>query len=204
MRLLALIRDERTTESELERAFQGNVTLTVKLLRAVNAVAVGGRGVTSIRHAIRMLGHGELTRWLSLMLVTSGECSSAMDAELISVALRRARMCEVLAVASGQRPIADAAFIVGLFSLLDAVFKAPMDELLDALELAPELTAAIRSRTGRMGHLLAVVERFERGAWSDVIAASHALHVDVRELNDAYVEGLEWAASRLAAPDMVG
>lgn len=204
VRLLSLVRGENTGEVDIERAMQGNVALTVKLLRAANSAAIGGRGVTSIRHAIRLLGHGELARWLSLMLVTSFQPADAVDAELINVVLRRARMCEDLARRCGRERQADGAFIVGLFSLLDAVLKTPMPDLLAGLNLTPELNGAIVRRAGDLGQLLTLIELFERGAWDDVIAEATSLHLEVGQLNAAYADGLGWAARRLEEPDMAG
>lgn len=204
MRLIAMLRDERTCEADIERAFQGNVALTVRLLRAVNSVAVGGRGISSIRHGVRMLGHGELGRWLSLMLVTSSAPATGADAELIFVALRRARMCEVLAAASGHAARADAAFIAGMFSLLDVVLKAPMPELMAGLELSRELSVAIQRREGVLGRLLETVDLFEQGAWDGVMAEADALGITPSVLSEAYAGSTDWARQRLAAPDIAG
>lgn len=202
IRLLAMLRDETTTDARIEREFQGNVALTLKLLRAVNSASVGGRGITSIRHAVQILGHAELMRWLALMLVTSLGAKTGADSELISIVLRRARMCEMLSSLSGNRSLADASFIVGLFSLLDVVLKAPMEDLLSGLDLAPELTEALRRREGPMGRLLELVELFERGEWDGVIAEAATLHIPMEHVSEAYAEGMDWAATRLGAPDM--
>lgn len=204
MRLSAMLRDEDTSEVDIERAFQGNVALTVKLLRAVNSASLGGRGISSIRHAVKLLGHGELGRWLSLMLVTSTAPATGSDAELIFIALRRARMCEALALISGQAGRADAAFIAGMFSLLDVVLKAPMPELLAGLELSRELSVAIQRREGVLGRLLETVDLFEQGAWDGVMAEADALGITPSVLSDAYAGSTEWARQRLAAPDIAG
>ncbi len=204
MKLMAMVRDDRTTEADLERAIQGDLTLTAKLLRAVNTVSVGGRGISSIRHALRLLGRQELRRWLALMLVTSVGATTAAERELLDIAMRRARMCEEIARAAAGEREAEAAFIVGLFSLLDAVLRAPMRDLLDTLNLAPELRAAIEGRTGLAGHVLSVVELFEQGAWDEVMAEAGGLGVSPVSLRQAYTDALAWTADRLHGPDMVG
>ncbi|HVX39847.1 MAG TPA: EAL domain-containing protein, partial [Gemmatimonadaceae bacterium] len=98
MRLMNLLQDPATTDAELEAAFQADVALCYKLLRIVNAAAVGGRGVSSIAHAIRLVGREMLHRWLSVILVASLGRKGDVTRELAVAAITRARMCELVAL----------------------------------------------------------------------------------------------------------
>ena len=197
LRLLTLLRDENSTEAELEKAFRGNMSLTVRLLRAVNSAAVGGRGIESIKQAIRLLGRTELNRWLALLLVTSNSSRSPFDDELMHIVMRRARMCETLAIATGDRRASDGYFIVGLFSLLDAILKAPMPELLREVDLSRDVNEALLERAGPYGPTLALVESFERGNWEAVSKWCHILGVQPDVVSEAFVDALVWAAQRI-------
>lgn len=198
MRLLAMLRDENSSELEVEKAFRGNTALTVKLLRAVNSAAMGGRGIESIKQATRLLGRAELNRWLSLMLVTASKSKNAIDDELMHMVMRRARMCETVAIASGDRR-ADAFFIVGLFSMLDAVLRAPMADLLRQVDLSREVNEALLERSGPYAPVLNLVEAFERGDWDTVGSIATTLGIDSSVVTESYADAIGWATARLKA-----
>jgi EAL and modified HD-GYP domain-containing signal transduction protein len=198
MRLLTMLRDDNSSELDIEKAFQGNMSLTVKLLRAVNSAAMGGRGIESIRQATRLLGRAELNRWLSLMLVTNSKGKNAIDDELMHIVMRRARMCETVAIASGDRR-ADSHFIVGLFSMLDAVLRAPMADLLHEVDLSREVNEALLERTGPYAPVLRIVEAFERGEWDVVKEQCAALGIESSVVAESYADALGWATARIKA-----
>jgi c-di-GMP phosphodiesterase len=71
MRLLNILADPNTSDKQLDSAFQSDLALSYKLLRIVNAASMGGRGISSIPHAVRLVGRETLHRWLSVILVAS-------------------------------------------------------------------------------------------------------------------------------------
>lgn len=198
LRLLALLRDEESSDAAVEAAIRGSTSLTVRLLRAVNSAAIGGRGIESIRQALRLLGRSELKRWLSLMLVTAGTRRNAVDEELMHIVMRRARMCETIAIAAGDRR-ADTHFIVGLFSMLDAVMRAPMSDILREVDLSREVNEALLERSGPYAPVLEVVDAFERADWDEVTTRCAPLGIATSVVAESYADATGWASSRLAA-----
>lgn len=197
LRLMNLLRDPNTTDVALEEAFRGDVSLTYKLLRTVNSASMGGRGIESIRHAVRMVGRGELHKWLSLLLVTSVAGRGGTDAELVRLAIQRARFCETVALQGRDRRSAEALFMVGLFSLLDAILKVPLHEVLHRIDLADEVRRALLARSGPYAPTLALVEAYERASWPVVAAESETLGVDASVLGDLYFEAVRWTRDRI-------
>ncbi|MBD3797273.1 MAG: hypothetical protein IE887_05960 [Campylobacterales bacterium] len=53
------------------------------------------------------------------------------------------------------------AYFVGILSLLDVVFGAPLDELLDRLHISDEVKYAILSKKGLLGDIFQVVQDIE-------------------------------------------
>src|SRR6185503_8520622 len=102
MRLLNLLQDPNTSDLALDAAFQSDVALCYKLLRIVNAAALGGRGITSIPHAVRMVGREMLHRWLAVILVASLGRKGDVTHELALTAITRARMCELVTTSSTE------------------------------------------------------------------------------------------------------
>jgi EAL and modified HD-GYP domain-containing signal transduction protein len=84
-------------------------------------------------------------------------------------------------------------FIVGLFSVLDAIMDLPMDALLDHLSLSASVKFALLDRAGEAGRLLQQVLWYEQGEWDALIAA----RADRQELVQAYLEAVQWADANM-------
>lgn len=190
MRLLNVVNDPDTSDHALENIFRGDISLSYKLLRMVNSAALGGRGISSIGHAIRLLGRKSLYRWLSLMLASGGS-SSGPRGELAHSALLRARMCERIAQEAGHTGEAPALYLTGLFSRLDALMGTSMEELLDRLDLRPEVHQALSGRRGPLAPVLSLVEAYEGGEWSEVIPLTKEARAAELDLREIYVDALQ-------------
>jgi EAL and modified HD-GYP domain-containing signal transduction protein len=199
-RLLKMVRDPRATDAELEEILRRDVALSYKLLRMVNSAAVGGRDIWSIGHALRLLGREQVARWLGLLLVTdSGK--DGVRAELMHLALVRARMCELLADASGTPRARGPLFLVGMLSLLDQLLETPMEMLADSMELAPDVRAALLGREDFYGAVLGLVEAYENGWWDQVDALAAPIDVEPLKLAPMYLEALTWANEHRASSE---
>ena len=192
-----VLRDARATDAEAEAAFGADVSLSYKLLRMVNSAARGGRGVESIRHAVQLSGRTELSKWLALLLVSSIAARGATNRELLHLAVQRGRMCELLASSIGRDRDTSALFLVGLFSLLDAISGMPMTDLVEAITLAPPLRDALVARTGPYAGPLTLAEAYERGAWSTVRQHASSSGIDAAQVGALYVQSLAWTRDRL-------
>ena len=171
---------------DLERIIASDVGLSLKLLRYVNSaffalprtVVLGPRGAEPARRPHRPPlgdGHGRSPR--------SRTCRTSSSLW----ALRRARMCEVLA-GSALPEERETLFTIGLFSVADALLDAPMADVLDSLPFTDEIQAALLRREGPKGELLAAVTAYERGEFPTLTAADAGV-----SLAGAYRAALEWA-----------
>jgi len=197
MRLLNLLQDPSTTDAALDSAFQSDLALCYKLLRIVNAAAMGGRGITSIPHAVRLVGRETLHRWLAVLLVASLGQKGNVTRELALTAITRARMCEVLATNWPEHMRAGSAFIVGLLSLLDVLLEVPMNEIVARLELSDDVRGALLKRGGPLGVPLKLVEAYETADWD--VASGLALDNAVADeaLPEIYLGALRWATQQM-------
>lgn len=191
-RLLRMVRDPKGTDKEIEDVLRRDVALSYKLLRMVNSAAIGGRDIWSIGHALRLLGREQVSRWLGLLLVTDG-MRDGVRAELMHVALVRARMCELLADASGIPRARGPLFLVGMLSLLDQLLEVPMQTLADSMELAPDVRAALLHRDDYYGAVLGLVEAYEQGWWDQVDQLAESVGVAPVTLAPMYIDALTWA-----------
>ncbi len=170
---------------DLERIIASDVGLSLKLLRYVNSAFFAlPRTVNSVREALNMLGVRTVRRWATVMVISS---IPDVPDELVSLALRRAHMCEILA-GSALPEERETLFTIGLFSVADALLDIPMAEVLDTLPFSEEIQAALLRREGPKGELLAAVTAYERGEFPTLTVPG-----PLPSLAGAYRAALEWA-----------
>jgi EAL and modified HD-GYP domain-containing signal transduction protein len=197
IRLMNLLRDPDTGDAAIEEAFRTSPALSYQLLRIVNSAQHGGRGIQSILHAIRLLGRDMLHRWLSLLFVSSLMTRNDVDTERALTVIGRARLCELMAEASGRKALAGPLFLVGLFSGLDALLQMPLVEVVEQIDLAAPVREAVLERSGPYGPALALALAYESGSWDDVPALAEGAGVGAEAVTDLYLQSLTWARERL-------
>jgi c-di-GMP phosphodiesterase len=186
LHLLAEISQPNITFSQLETVLSRDVSLGYKLLQLVNSAYYGlNTRVKSMQHAIALLGSEQLRRWLMLFLLAE---TDDKPRELIMIAMVRARMCQLLAQAVGrQKP--EEYFMIGLFSVLDALYDMPMDDLLTQLPLSDEAQLALLDHKGDLGICLNCVLSYERTDWDNV----QYQHLNSAGIRSLYFESVQWA-----------
>jgi c-di-GMP phosphodiesterase len=195
-RILKMIRDTNVSDTTLEDSIGSDIGLTYKLLRLVNSAALGGRDIESIGHAIRLVGRDMLYRWLSLVVISS-VAEYGVDREIAHLALARARLCEHLSPAANAQRTRGPLFLVGLFSMLDALVGVPMPVLVQQLELNKDVAEALTNRAGFYGSALSLVESYEGGAWPAVLQHCTEIGVQSEGLRPLYTESIQWARTQL-------
>lgn len=193
LRLLALARDPNTSDRDLESAVSSDPSLTFQLLRLVNSASAGGRGIQSIGHAIRLVGRSAFTKWLALAFAASRAGATGVDNEIARQAVARARMCESI----GGKD-AGMLFLIGLFSLLDAMFRMPLSDVLERINLAEEAREALLDRTGPFGDALNFVEAYELGLWEQATSLAQDLGVAPDRIATIYTDAVKWATDQLS------
>src|SRR5262249_39307308 len=138
MEIVALLMQDADA-SLIEDAFKRQPGLTINLLKLANSAALApSQRVETLSHAILALGRRPLLRWAQILLYavpSRGDTSSP----LLQLAATRGRLMENLAkiMFGDNQERADQAFMVGILSLMPALFSAPLAEILEPLPLAP-------------------------------------------------------------------
>lgn len=194
LRLAQLVASDAETR-EIEEVFRLEPTLAYHLLRLVNSPGVGvGRQINSFAQAILILGRKQLRRWLNLLLFSAKDDPRAPM--LLARASLRARSVELLARAAGlDRDAQESAFMIGMFSLLGAVFGMPLAQVLQPLKLDAAVMAALLRREGDLGAFLAAVEAGERGDAVAVGAGLAALVPPTLDFDLLRIEACRWMLS---------
>jgi c-di-GMP phosphodiesterase len=196
-RLMNMVLDPRATDAELEAAFRADPGLSLKLLRIVNSAALGGKGIESIQHAIRLIGRTPLHRWLSLLFAESVPHTTGVERELVVAALARARLCELIALNSGRGHSAPPIFLTGLLSGFDAILCLPMRELLHQVRVAPEVESALLHQDGPYTPYLNLAVLYGDGRWDEALVLAAELGVE-DDLPIWYTQAGGWARNIFA------
>jgi len=186
MRLIAKLQDPSIDVKDLEVLVAGDPTMSHRLLRYINSAAFSLRKkIGSIRHAIIYVGIREIRQWANMVALSTIDDKPG---ELMVTCLVRARMCELFADVLGKEN-KGTAFAIGMFSLLDAMMDMPLENLLESMPLADEITDTLLQGTGPYSVILNNTLAYERGDWE----AIDCPELSARAIADLYMQALEWA-----------
>lgn len=195
MKLMGLLLADADT-AEIEEALKPEPGLTVNLLRMTNSVGSGvTETITSLRHAITVLGRRQLQRWLQLLVFASGKGAGSNN-PLLLLAATRGRLMELLAGEKrpGDNSFADQAFMTGIMSLMPALVSLPIEEIIAPLGLADSMRDALCDGSGALGALLRLAEASESGDLDELPRLLGDLPgLGPKALNRAQTQALQWA-----------
>jgi c-di-GMP-related signal transduction protein len=205
LRLLGLLSQEADS-SEIESVFKQEPVLTVNLLRLTNSAGSGmSTRITSLRHAISLLGRRQLLRWLQLLLYSGAADTAEAINPLMQLAATRGRLMELLVdrtpdVKQTGRDLVDQAYMVGILSLMPILIGCSISEVLAQLPLARPAHDALNAHTGTLGELLSLVEALEESKGKEDRARVEQLlsrfpEIDLHYANSCLVRALTWANS---------
>ena len=193
LKLLSKLHDPDTESDELETILAQDIALSYKLLRYINSAAFAlRREVDSIRDAIVLLGRDNLANWATLILMS--KLIDSKPAELIKTGMIRGKMCELLAQ-SRHPEIKSQMFVIGLFSVLDALMDQPLIDLLDNVILATPIKLALLDQSGSQGDLYRQVLEYERCHWDEL----DRLNASADDYARSYINAVQWADQNLNA-----
>ena len=197
LEILALIADDADT-GKVEDIFRQEPKLSYSLLRLVNSAALAPRNpITSFAQAINLLGRRQLQRWVQL-LVYADPNNNQHPNPLLQKAAARGHQLELLASHLNPLPEADcledAAFMVGTFSLLDALLNMSTREILQQLPLAPVVNDALAEHAGGLGKLLSAIKAAEAGELKLAASTMKELGITSDIYCDAQLTSYSWAA----------
>ena len=202
LRLIGLLGQDANS-AEIENIFKQDPVLTVNLLRLTNSAGSGmATKISSLGHAITLLGGQQLLRWLQLLLYSGASGATQTVNPLLQLAATRGRLMELLVDRTPEaghvgRNLIDQAYMVGILSLLPTMMGSSMPDILAQLPLASPVHGALTNRSGILGDLLSLVELLEDPLEQDGAKADSILRrlpgIDARYANGCLTRALAWA-----------
>jgi EAL and modified HD-GYP domain-containing signal transduction protein len=190
--ILRLLQSETMDLRKVSQAVMRDAALVLRLLRLVNSpICAIRQEVNSIETAIMILGENTFRRIANLAILR--ELNADQPSEILHTALVRARFCELAADQGEQDPSEQ--YLLGLLSLLPAMLRCPMKNLVPELPLRAEIRQALLGADIPARALLGWIEHHERNQHNDCIAHSKAWALNEQKLNQFYVDALMWDAA---------
>lgn len=198
LRLLREIWGAHYDIGRVEQILKSDVSIAYKLLRYVNSAAFGVRNrVTSLREAVVLLGQDQV-RNLAALWAMAGLGKDSPEA-LLALSVTRGRFCEVLAPLAGLDANQPELFLLGMFSVIDAMVGRPMADIVSQLPISEPVRAGLADATGPLRPVLDCVIAYEQGDWARVAAFATAHGVDADAIPALYVDAVSVTSSLTAA-----
>ena len=176
----------------VEGIIKNEIALSYKLLRYLNSAYFGLRvKVSSIRQALALLGEVEIKKWVTL--VTLAHMGQDKPDELVSTAIARGKFCELISPEIGFRNRSSDLFLLGMFSVIDAIMDRPLAEILSEISLVEDIEAALLGEENQLKKVYDLNLSYEKGEWKTVTELSARLKLDEVKLPALYLEAVEWA-----------
>jgi EAL and modified HD-GYP domain-containing signal transduction protein len=152
--------------------------------------------VSTIREALLMIGEDSLRRMVTVAM--AGSLSHSRPTALLSMALARARFCELIAPALSAEPAQF--YLLGLLSLLDALFEMPLARILETVPLTPAMKSALMGDDGVASRALELVRALESCDWPRCEKIQNQLGLVEGVIAAMYAQSLRWASTMLGDP----
>lgn len=195
LQLIGITADPDINFDALANIIKPDVVLSYRLLKIVNSAYYGLRySVKGISHALIILGQKETKKWLSFVILE--EVIGGKPNELMRAALIRGFFMENISIQKRDKNNRDEYFLIGLFSLADAIMDASLRSILKETHLSREICEPLLTRKGDRADYLKIIRHIERAEWdaADEIAQKYGLDQDV--ISSCYLKAI-YDANRL-------
>jgi len=194
--IIEKIYEEEPDFNEIATLIEKDLSLSYKLLKLINSPALRPKHkIYSIRQALAYLGLKEIEKWVNVLALRDIFGKSNVSIEIFYTSLVRAKMCdEINKLRNASSENADTGyFILGLFSMLDAILGIPMETILQELPIADEVCDALLGKNNEHKQVLDLVKKLEKGEWEEVNQRCQSLEIDEHAVYNKYKHALKWS-----------
>ncbi len=190
-RLFEIIESGSPDFAKLAETISMDVSISYRLLLFLNSAAFSFPvEITSINHAVVILGWEQVKTWLR-MAILSELAPAHKSSELMRLSAQRANFFKLAAKRGGytEEP-PDDLFLLGLFSLMEPMLDMPMKEIVETLPLREQLKAGLCRQLKVHTLWLELAQRIESGDWFTVERIVRYLGLDPQVVASAYYDAL--------------
>jgi EAL and modified HD-GYP domain-containing signal transduction protein len=186
--MVAVNRDDADIE-EIEKIIAVDAALSFGVMKMANSAYYAlRRRATTIRQAVVTLGLAQLKQWIYLLSAsgTDEEISPGTE-EFLKMSFMRANFCSELMNYATNMPISKSeAYMMGMFSTLNYLIDAPLEEILSEVPVSEHVKQALLQREGRCGMLYELVLSYEAADWNKITSLAEQLGIPNNVLTAIY------------------
>ncbi|MDR0924600.1 MAG: HDOD domain-containing protein [Hungatella sp.] len=185
-------KDEPDIE-RIEEVIGHDAALSYALLKIVNSAYFAlRRRVSSIRQALVTMGISQLKQWVYLLSFNNDFESDESREAMMKLSFLRANYAMVLSDHIKDLPIIRSeVYMMGMFSTLQYMIDAPLEEILEEVPVAQEIKDALLSQEGICGALYKLILSYENADWKAVKSLSNELGIPSSLLAQTYMDCVE-------------
>ncbi|GEP66407.1 diguanylate phosphodiesterase [Clostridium beijerinckii] len=192
IKILKLINKDDFDFNKLEELIIKDLGLSYKIIKLINSSAYCLKNeVRSIKYAIALLGRKEIIKWLYVVLLN--DLKENNTDELIKVSLQRAKLCELICNMSEYKNNVYSAYMVGLFSVMDAILNCSIEVILKELYIDDEIKEGLIEKDNYLNKILKLAINYEKGQWENVEFYTKEIGANDNKLAEAYIDAIKWA-----------
>jgi EAL and modified HD-GYP domain-containing signal transduction protein len=193
-KLVSLSSSPNFDTKEVIKVIEKDVGLAYKLMRFINNPMINKRQkIESLQHAINYMGHVEIKKFIALLALAN--MRGEKPTELLIQSLVRARFCSLMSIELELPENAPTSFLLGLFSMLDALLDQTMENLVGKLPVGQELRNALCKKNidSTMGLQMRACFAFEEANWDEIDYVALQFELTGERLYTLYYEAMHWA-----------
>lgn len=182
-------KDEPDIE-QIEEIVSRDTALSYALLKIVNSAYFALRcRVSSIRQALITMGISQLKQWVYLLSFNNDSHHDQALEAIMKISFLRANFAMILSDHVTDLPILRSeAYIMGMFSTLQYMINAPLEEILKEIPVAQEIKDALIQKEGICGTLYKLILSYENAEWKSVKTMSDELGLPSGLLAQTYMD----------------
>lgn len=189
--LVVAVSKDEPDMAEIEEIVSRDAGLTYALLKLVNSAFFALRRRTaSIRQALVTLGIGQLRQWV-YMLGFQNEDPEGSE-EMLKISFLRARFAsELMDYIKNTALTKSDGYMMGMFSTLEYMVDAPIEEILKEIPISDEIKAALISQEGKAGEVLKLIVDYEKADWKSSKVMADKIGIEINKLGQLYMDCVE-------------
>ncbi len=189
LQILALLYSPDPNIEYISAVISTDPVLTIKLLKVINQLCADkGNSVSTVKQALVMLGIDRLKEWI--YLVGLQRLNRNSPAEILKLALFRARFCEQISRNSGGGvgSRSNEVYLMGLISIVTgSKDEEALTRALADLPVSQEIKEGITGG-GVFGDIFNLSRSYENGEWESVSMLAAVCNIEFDVLANEYIE----------------
>ena len=192
-RLLQALADPEWDVRDVAALIRADVSLAYRLLRYLNSAYFSlPSAITSIESSVLLLGRVGLEQWV-YVTIFSDLGVGPLAKHIITTAAFRGKFLELLAAESNRpTPPPETLFMLGLFSMLEALLNMPLAEIVAEIKIDAQVTSTLQGKDTEYQPWFTLLLDYERGNWDGARHLAGKLGLTLHDTSMAYTRAMVW------------